>query len=237
MFLRHFTNAFIFGSLTLFWSVTALIFLALGLEAQYLTRYWAKQISRFCGVSLRVHGEFNLDAPAYVVMSNHRSYFDPLALMAVFPRPLFPIAKKELGKIPFLGWVLRAGLAVMIDRTNRTEAIAALGDAQQAVEKGRTVLIFPEGTRGSTDSLKPFKKGGFHLSQAAQVPILPVFLKGTDRIIAPKSWRVRPGVVDVVIGELVDPSAYETTPEGRSQLMADIRARFEQMNATSVEQA
>ena len=237
MVVRHLINAFLFGCITLFWSVTALCFLALRIPAQSVTGFWGRSVAYFCGVSIRVHGDRPLEAPAYIVMANHRSYFDPITLMAMFPRPLFPVAKKELGKIPLFGWALQNGMAVMIDRNNRTDAIAALGAAETEIRNGRTVLIFPEGTRGNMDSLKPFKKGGFHLAEAAQVPVLPIALVNTDRVLSPKSWRISPGQVDVVIGEIINPSDYEASPEGRSQLMDAVRAQIEQMRASMIESA
>ena len=103
-------------------------------------------------------------------------------------------------RIPFLAQALRSGGHVLIDRAKHGDAMAALERAAVQVRAGKTVLIFPEGTRGDSDTVGIFKKGGFHLARAAQVPILPVGLRGSRSVFPRGSLLPRPGRIEVHIG-------------------------------------
>lgn len=173
-------------------------------------RNWARGLARFWGMELKVFGAENMpEGSPYVVMSNHASYADIVALFMALPVIPGFLAKRELMKIPFLAAALRAGGHVIIDRGKRESAKAALDSAAQQVRSGKTVLIFPEGTRGDADAVAPFKSGGFHLAKAARVPIIPVGLRGT-RAIGPKhSVLFWPGSVEVHIGAPISPDEIE----------------------------
>ena len=132
------------------------------------------------GVEVRIEGDDQpLNAPAYLVMSKHSSHFDLLGIFAKMPIDMRPVAKRELGRIPIFGWVLRAGAAIMIDRGDREKAKASIARAGETIRGGRSVLLFPEGTRSAPDHVAPLKKGPFHLAAEARVPILPVAVIGS----------------------------------------------------------
>lgn len=169
-------------------------------------RDWARGLARFWGMELKVIGAENMpEGSSYVVMSNHASYADIVALFMALPVIPGFLAKQELMRIPFLAAALRAGGHVLIDRGKRESAKQAIESAAEQVRSGKTVLIFPEGTRGDSDAIAKFKSGGFHLAKAAGVPIIPVGLRGT-RAIGPKhSVLFWPGTVEVHIGAPVTP--------------------------------
>jgi 1-acyl-sn-glycerol-3-phosphate acyltransferase len=188
-------------------------------------RDWARGLARFWGMDLKVYGAENMPPGVpYVVMSNHASYADIVALFMALPVIPGFLAKRELMKIPFLGAALRAGGHVIIDRGKRESAKAAIDSAAQQVRSGKTVLIFPEGTRGDAEAVAPFKSGGFHLAKAARVPIVPVGLRGT-RAIGPKnSVLFWPGTVEVHIGAPIVPD--EIAGKELNPLVETVRTRI-----------
>jgi 1-acyl-sn-glycerol-3-phosphate acyltransferase len=188
-------------------------------------RVWARGLARFWGVELQVFGAENMPAGhSYVVMSNHASYADIVALFIALPVIPGFLAKAELMRVPFLAAALRAGGHVIIDRKKRESARQAIGSAAQQVRAGKSVLIFPEGTRTDSDTIAEFKSGGFHLAKAAEVPIIPVGLRGT-RAVGPKhSLLFWPGKVEVHIGTPLSPA--DIAGHELSPLVRDVRERI-----------
>jgi 1-acyl-sn-glycerol-3-phosphate acyltransferase len=127
--------------------------------------------------------------------------FDTAAIVATLPCSFRFVAKRELTWIPFFGWALAASGHVIIDRSNRESSVRSLERAAERVRRGKTVVIFPEGTRVQAGELGEFKSGGFHLALAAQVPILPASVSGSSRITPPRSLRIESGRIHVHYGE------------------------------------
>ena len=162
-----------------------------------IPRLWCKAILRAAGVKMRIHGAENVPRnEARVYVANHVSWFDVFALASYLPRYRF-IAKKELFKLPIFGPAIRATAAIEIDRRNRKAAFQAYEAAARDVKEGLSVVVYPEGTRGRTYELRPFKKGPFVLAIAAHVPIVPTIIHGTIEIQPKGSYRIRPGVIDL----------------------------------------
>jgi 1-acyl-sn-glycerol-3-phosphate acyltransferase len=162
-----------------------------------IPRLWCKANLRAAGVKLRIHGAENVPRnEARVYAANHVSWFDVFALASYLPRYRF-IAKKELFKIPIFGSAIRATAAIEIDRRNRKAAFLAYEAAARDVKEGVSVVVYPEGTRGRSYELRPFKKGPFVLAIAAHVPIVPTIIHGTIEIQPKGSLRIRPGVIDI----------------------------------------
>ena len=200
-----------------------------------MQRIWAGGLTRFWGVELAVFGTENMPRDgSYVVMANHTSYADIVALFIALPVTPGFVAKSELMRIPFLAAALRAGGHVIIDRGRRDRARQALDHAAAEVRSGKTVLIFPEGTRGDAVHMGPFKSGGFHLAKAAQVPLLPVGLRGTGRVGPRDSLLIWPGKIEVHIGMQVPASQIGELEVPK--LMRDVRARIASLSAFPVDE-
>lgn len=192
-------------------------------------RNWAAGLLKFWGVKLDVHGADLVDTTrSYVVMSNHLSYVDIVVLFLALPIIPGFLAKSELTKVPFLSQALRSGGHVIIDRKKTSNAVATLNAAAEQVRDGKTVLIFPEGTRGDSDTIGKFKKGGFHLAKSAGVPILPVGVRGARGIFPRGSLLVRPGRVEVHIGEPI--AADVVTERDAGELVPLLRARIMELS-------
>jgi 1-acyl-sn-glycerol-3-phosphate acyltransferase len=207
-----------------------------GQRFTWLAQRWARIICRLCGVRVEVEGEpVPSEAPAYVVMANHSSHFDVIALYAGYPGDVRPVAKRELGWIPVFGWVLRAGAAIMIDRGDRRRATASIERAGQTIRGGRSVLMFPEGTRTPGGVVGPLKKGPFHLALAARVPILPIGIEGSGDVLPRKGWRIRPGVIRLRIGSPIPTSELRNGPAVRVQLSQRVRDALAELSKGRLE--
>jgi 1-acyl-sn-glycerol-3-phosphate acyltransferase len=187
----------------------------------HVARVWARAILALYGVSVRTRRLAELDPNApYVIMSNHRSQFDILAVVVgLAEHQLRWVAKKELTRVPVFGWALKHTGHIVIDRSNPQQAIASLRAARSKIERGISVVLFPEGTRSEAgQSLLPLKKGGFMLALETGFPIVPVVVRGSREILPRGSWRAAAGEIEVVVGAPI-PVAGAT----REELMTRVR--------------
>jgi 1-acyl-sn-glycerol-3-phosphate acyltransferase len=193
-------------------------------------RDWAAGLLRVWGVDIQVFGAEHMDPTrSYVVMANHQSYADIVALFMVLPIIPGFLAKSELKAVPFLGAALRAGGHVVIDRKKHDSAMQTIDSAAEQVRGGKTVLIFPEGTRSATETIAPFKSGGFRLARSAEVPIVPVGLRGSGRVGPKNSLLFRPGHIEVHIGAPISVEALASTDH--AELMQQVRAKVSELSA------
>lgn len=171
-------------------------------QAYALVRLWCRVLHLITGVRYRIHGLDNVPAGgSYVVISNHCSHLDGPTLIRALPHPVYFVIKRELARIPLWGRAVVMLGFIPVDRADSEGARAQMAATVDVVRNGRRVLVFAEGTRSPTDSMLPFKKGGFHLAVDAGVPILPVAVNGSRRLLPKGQLGARPGTVDVVVGE------------------------------------
>ena len=169
---------------------------------------------RLVGVKVEVVGSEKLDwRRTYIFMCNHVSNLDPPIVIPVMPRRTSVLVKKELFKVPILGWGMRLARLVPVDRQNRETAIASLRYAADVLRSGLNMTIWPEGTRSPDGRLQPFKKGPFHLAMDSGVPVVPITLVGTHEIWPKGRFAVRPGTATVIFHEPIDPKAYASQDE------------------------
>ena len=137
-----------------------------------------------------------------VLVANHTSWFDVLALAAHIPGSYRFVAKKELEKIPFFGPAWLACGHISIDRSDRKAAIRSLAEAREKLERDHpTIILFPEGTRSRTGELLPFKKGAFVLALQTGVEVVPAAIMGSRDVMKKGSFLVYPGTVRIRFGE------------------------------------
>lgn len=180
------------------------------------------------GVKIKIKGTENI-APntPYVLMSNHQSHFDVLSLFSKIPLRIYFLAKKELMRVPVFGWAMYLMGHVTIDRGDREEAFKSIDRAVEKVRNGTNVVVFPEGTRSPTGELLPFKKGGFVLAIKGGIPILPVGIYGSNKILPKGSIKISSGIIKIAVGKPIDTKAY--TLENKELLMTKLREEISRL--------
>ncbi len=167
-----------------------------------LMKVWTNIVLFIYGIKVNVYGAENIDPlKGKIYISNHASYMDIFIQLAKLPDNVRMIYKKEINRVPILGWAMYCAGFVSLDRNKIREAMKSLDKAAQRVKKGLSVVIYPEGTRTKDGKIGEFKRGMFFLADKAQSDIIPVSLQGTYEIMPLGSSRVKPGVVNMIIGK------------------------------------
>jgi 1-acyl-sn-glycerol-3-phosphate acyltransferase len=140
-----------------------------------------------------------LSAPP-VIISNHLSNLDGPLLLRALPWDPRVLAKSEARSIPLVGWVMKLADFVFVDRSSAPGRQEALEEAIDKIKKKRCpFLVFPEGTRSRDGAMREFKKGGFLIARRAGVPVLPVRITGTHRLLPPGRKTCAAGTVCIDI--------------------------------------
>jgi 1-acyl-sn-glycerol-3-phosphate acyltransferase len=194
-------------------------------------RYWARPLLKLVRVRVRTREIETVDwNAAHVICANHASIFDILVLVAIIPTPYRFVAKRELLKWPFIGWTLRPGGQIVIDRADRANALQQLEEAAARKIDGQ-VIFFVEGTRTRTGHLLPFKKGAFYFAVDHRVPVLPTAITGSFGVLAKVPWwRMHPGRhIEVVFGRQIqppNPANADARHDAVEQLINDCREQI-----------
>jgi 1-acyl-sn-glycerol-3-phosphate acyltransferase len=158
---------------------------------------------------------------ACIFMANHVSNLDPPALLPQIPGRTSAFLKRSLMKIPVLGYGMKLGEFVPVDREGRVEsAIESVSEARRVLEKGLHITTFVEGTRSRDGRLLPFKKGPFYLAMQTGAPVVPISIYGTEQMMAKGSMAIKAGTAHIVFHEPVAPQDFAT----REELMEAVRA-------------
>jgi 1-acyl-sn-glycerol-3-phosphate acyltransferase len=188
-----------------------------------VARFWGKIQLRITGTRVRMQGLENFDPQkSYILVSNHQSTFDILALLGYLPIQFRWTAKTELFRIPFMGWAMSRIGYIPIERCSPKKAYRSMLRAAEVVRKGMSVIIFPEGTRSPDGNLQPFKKGVFLIALKSQAPILPITIQGASRIMRKGDWRTYPGQVRIQIDPPIETAG--TPAENEEQLSQRVRS-------------
>src|SRR5579862_815409 len=147
-------------------------------------RRWCQTSARGLRIEVKASGLENAPEGPFVYCSNHQSVLDILVLGSVLRGDYKWAAKRELMKIPFLGWHLRLAGHVPGDRhAGARSAAVVIARFEEVLRRGKPLLVFPEGTRSEDGIMKPFKNGGFYAAVRAGVPVVPVAVEGTHRLM------------------------------------------------------
>jgi 1-acyl-sn-glycerol-3-phosphate acyltransferase len=197
-----------------------------------LIRAWVAAALAIFGVRVEAAGADRLVAGKdYVLLVNHRSHFDTLAIVkALGARETRWVAKRELLKVPLFGYGLRVTGQILVDRKDHSQALEAL--RANLGKHGATVVFFAEGERSATGTLSSFKKGGAAFAIDAGLPVVPVAVAGSERVLPKHALIVLPGSIRVAVGEPIStaglgPADRERLTEIAHDKVRDLLGRIE----------
>lgn len=176
----------------------------------WFRRPWGRGTCALVGTRIDIEGLANLQQGPAVFIANHQSLIDAVLLPAILPQTTCLVAKKELEHIPFLGWMLAAGGAMMVDRKDPVRAVESIREGLKKLPAGWSVFVFPEGTRSEDGSLRNFKKGAFHIAIASGLPVIPIGLEGAIDVVPKTGLLLRPATVFVTVGAPIPTTRWST---------------------------
>jgi len=176
-------NALFLGTVCLFSALTFGWFARR--HSHFIMRTWGKTMLWICNVRLEVEPTDEITKErCRIVTYNHSSTLDIFIITAIGPRDAMPIIKKELLKVPFIGWTCKALGFVALDRRNREKSVSSLKEAALDIkERNISVTIAPEGTRNGRLVLKPFRLGAFKMAHHGGIPIVPMVYEGASDLM------------------------------------------------------
>ena len=177
----------------------------------------------------------DVNSRPYVVVANHQSTADPW-LLSFLPWDMRWIAKGSLFRAPLVGWLMRMGGDLKVERGEGASVRAMMAEAKATLARGLSLMVFPEGTRSPDGTMGRFKDGAFELAITSGAPILPVVVDGTHRCRPKGSWWF--GEADAVARVLPPVSTEGLTmadlPALRERVRADIAAELGRLRSMPI---
>lgn len=165
-----------------------------------ISRYFGRVMLWVTRIDVEITGLENINKDkTMLIIANHQSLFDIFLMDGYLPLNFRYVVKKELYSLPILGFCLKAENQIPVDRQHKKEGVKSIKEASEMIAKGRSILIFAEGTRSRDGKVREFKRGSFLVATNTKVDILPVTINGTFLIMRPKKFLIHPGRVKVVI--------------------------------------
>lgn len=219
--------------ITTFFFLLALISLLLGPLAKkpiiMIRIAWLKSILLLTGIKVTTYKEQDLDySKPHIFMSNHVGATDIPVLAVAIEKPFNFLAKQSLFNIPIVGWGMRVTGDIPIVRDNPKKAVKSLSHAAKNIHNGKSVLIFPEGTRNREATLLPFKRGGFVIAKKSEVPIVPVTIYGTHRSFENSKHLVKSHEAMVYIGKEIT-TIDKTEEEIKEAIRTEIESNYKKL--------
>jgi 1-acyl-sn-glycerol-3-phosphate acyltransferase len=175
----------------LIWPAAFASLFADGHRCTPIFRMWAWLIFRTCGASVEIDGMENLQGiSSFVLVSNHQSLFDIVAVLLLIPREIRFVAKREIKKIPLLGFTLERSENIIIDRASGGRAIRR---ALSVASHGYSICVFAEGHRFSDNQVHEFNEGAAWLAIATRLPCIPMAISGTAELMPRGAKFALPG--------------------------------------------
>jgi len=190
-----------------------------------ISKLWSKLLLLTCGVKVMVEGVENLELNGpCIIMSNHQSQFDIPILYSIIQKSFRTYYKSPLEKVPFLGWHLKFSDNIAIARGDRKQAIKTIRTGNKHLKHGKSLLLFPEGTRSENGVLGKFKRGGFILAEKNNLPIIPITIIDSYEVMKKGDYAVMPKLIKVII----DRPLYPAGEDMMQQLKELMKLRMEQ---------
>ena len=183
-----------------------------------IRKTWAKIQSKVIPFDIELVGELK---EADMILMNHQSILDIIALEKIYPKNIAWIAKKELAKIPIFKICMTKPKLICIDRKNPRDIVRLLKEAKERLSEGRVLAIFPEGTRSRNEKILKFQNGAKILAEKLNLKIQPLLIVDSSKILDSKDFTINSGTLKIICLDLVDTSKENWLDETR-KTMQDI---------------
>jgi 1-acyl-sn-glycerol-3-phosphate acyltransferase len=163
---------------------------------------WVKFTIHLLDINVITEGTENIPEGNFLIVSNHQGNLDVPCIMYSLDRKIGFIAKKEMEKLPLITYWMKKMSCIFMDRENIREAVKSINQGVDFLKSGKTLAIFPEGTRSRGNEMGEFKKGSLKLGTKAKVPILPMAISGSYKILEEShGLRIKKGDVKIKISK------------------------------------
>lgn len=188
---------------------------------------WARSLVQFAGVTVSVSGEEKIPSEGSVLfVSNHQGNFDIPLLLGYIEKPKGFIAKIELKKLPLIRTWMTHLNCVFMDRSDIRQSLKVMKQATDYLKVGYSMVIFPEGTRSKSKTLGEFKAGSLKLAFKAGVPIIPITISGSYKIMEQNGIIIKPADVKITLHDPIPTAGL--SKEEAAELPEKVRAIIEQ---------
>jgi 1-acyl-sn-glycerol-3-phosphate acyltransferase len=205
----------------------ALVLLPLGITTRrHMAHFAARTFFRLAGMPVRVLDAGHLPAGPCVVVANHASYLDGVVLKAALPARFSFVIKKEVSRVPLAGFVLRRIGSEFVDRFNRHAGGLDARRLFKAAETGQALAFFPEGTFLAQPGLGKFHTGAFAIAARAELPIVPIAIRGTRRTLPSGRFLPRWGRICIQVLPALAPLTDLEPTAAIAQMRDQSRARI-----------
>lgn len=182
-----------------------------------------KKLVEISGADVTVTGIANvpLDEPVLYV-GNHQSIMDIPLLFSTAPQTMAFVAKKEMEKIPLLGYWMKERGCVFIDRDNARSSLKSINQAIENLKRGHSMAVFPEGTRSRGPQVGDFKAGSLRIAMKSGVKVIPVSIKDSYKLTE-KKGKNKGTKVSIHFSDAIDPNTFKDTNELNDTVQAQIK--------------
>ena len=168
-------------------------------KTNQIAHKWARSLVKLTGTKVEISGLENIPERNVLFVSNHQGNFDIPLLIGYIDKPKGFIAKMELKKLPIVNRWMEKIHCVFIDRNDIRQSVKAIKAGTELLKSGKNMVLFPEGTRSRTANLGEFKPGGMKLALKSGVPIVPVTINGSYKILEQNGYIIKPAKVKIIV--------------------------------------
>jgi 1-acyl-sn-glycerol-3-phosphate acyltransferase len=187
---------------------------------------WARDLLKLAGARVKVVGAENIPIDRTVLfVSNHQGNFDIPILLGCIDKPKAFIAKIEMLKMPLIRTWMKQMSCVFMDRHDMRQSLRIMNEATEHLKNGYSMVIFPEGTRSKGKKMREFKAGSLRIAIKANVPIVPITINGSYKLMEQNGFLIKPAEVEVVISEPIE--TLGLTKEQTNDLHEKVRSIIE----------
>ena len=173
----------------------------------YPASFWAKCWCWLLFVRIEVKNRHLIDKKtSYVFVANHQGAYDIFSIYGFLGHNFRWMMKKSLEKIPFVGIACKCAGHIMVDRSSAQSIKTTMDEAKERLRDGMSLVIFPEGARTWDGKMRDFKRGAFKLGVEFNLPIVPITIDGSFKVMPRTTFQIRPGKITLTIHEPIHPA-------------------------------